>query len=324
MNLDSYGILSTVQATNPPFWNWTKVVIPYCDGTFHQGTVENPVEYKNKSLYFRGANNTLQHFKYLNDYFGLYSADKIVVTGESAGGIASFIWTDQLYDLSKTKNVYSIPDSGLFLTNYPNPTTGAAVLTPYLEILFNFVNKETPFPTQDCIKAEQNVHTCLNFSNTVKYFKAPLFIVESAYDEYSLSVILRERCLTAGTYGSYNLDKCSEADLHNIEAYRTATLAAINNFTSLEQFGAWVPACVQHGFSHEKPGWTGATYMIPSSTGSTLSAAVQNFINNPKDKSRNIHIDSVQWPNNPGCSAHHAGFKLRKGEKTFFERLITY
>jgi hypothetical protein len=58
--------------------------------------------------------------------------------------------------------------------------------------------------------------------------------------------------MTAWLHGSYSLHKCVGDDLKNIEAYRTATLAAINNFTSLEQFGAWVPACCQHGFSHQK------------------------------------------------------------------------
>lgn len=32
------GILSNSNTTNPHFWNWTKVVIPYCDGSFHQGS----------------------------------------------------------------------------------------------------------------------------------------------------------------------------------------------------------------------------------------------------------------------------------------------
>lgn len=38
LDLDKNGMLSTSQAVNPEFWNWTKVVIPYCDGSFHQGS----------------------------------------------------------------------------------------------------------------------------------------------------------------------------------------------------------------------------------------------------------------------------------------------
>lgn len=35
---DNKGILSTVPEVNPSFWNWTKVYVPYCDGSLHQGS----------------------------------------------------------------------------------------------------------------------------------------------------------------------------------------------------------------------------------------------------------------------------------------------
>jgi hypothetical protein len=38
-NLDNYGIMSTDPDKNPQYWNWTKVFIPYCDGSFHQGSI---------------------------------------------------------------------------------------------------------------------------------------------------------------------------------------------------------------------------------------------------------------------------------------------
>lgn len=118
------GLLSNRKVRNPHFWNWTKVIIPYCDGSLHQGTRKSVIFYKNKTLYFRGTNNTLQHFSYLNQTYGLFNANKIIVSGFSAGGIASLIWSNYILDHSVSKNVYCVPDSGFFVGTFANPYTG--------------------------------------------------------------------------------------------------------------------------------------------------------------------------------------------------------
>ena len=134
------GILSMSNTTNPHFWNWTKVFVPYCDGSFHQGSRREGVNYKNTTLYFRGSNNTLEHFKYLNLTIGLFSANKIIVGGNSAGGMAAFLWTNYVYDHSVTKNVYSVPDSGLFINTFANPYTGRYDALEAGKVLTSFVN----------------------------------------------------------------------------------------------------------------------------------------------------------------------------------------
>jgi len=105
----------------------------------------------------------------------------------------------------------------------------------------------------------------MNFSSNVKYFKAPVFIIEAAYDEYSLSHIVNEKCLSSGPHGAYSLDKCNSTQISQIAEFRNTAINAINNFTSLESFGAWVPACVQHGFSHVSAAWNSVSYKVPCS-----------------------------------------------------------
>lgn len=58
------GYLSTDPAKSK-FYNWLKIIIQYCDGSLHQGSNSNPIKYKDASLFFRGADNTRSHFKYL-------------------------------------------------------------------------------------------------------------------------------------------------------------------------------------------------------------------------------------------------------------------
>lgn len=49
-------------------------------------------------------------------YPNFQTADQIVITGSSAGGIATYLWTNYVQTLVKNaSSVLSIPDSGIFL-----------------------------------------------------------------------------------------------------------------------------------------------------------------------------------------------------------------
>ena len=68
----------------------------YCDGSQYTGSRTDPIIYKNIKLYFRGYNNTIEQLRYLDQNFNLYNAEKIVVTGVSAGGIATYLYSNYL------------------------------------------------------------------------------------------------------------------------------------------------------------------------------------------------------------------------------------
>lgn len=85
------GILST-DSTKNIFANWTKVIMLYCDGAFHQGNTKEPFSYKDTMLYFRGSVNTRAHFQYIHNKYNLSNAEQVVLSGSSAGGIAALSW----------------------------------------------------------------------------------------------------------------------------------------------------------------------------------------------------------------------------------------
>ena len=96
--------------------NFTKIVFNYCDGAFQQGGNDVPIQYKDTKLYFRGGKITRSHFKWLINTYNFDKASKIIVTGGSAGGVSSFLWSSYVLSIVKNPNVvYNIPDSGLFL-----------------------------------------------------------------------------------------------------------------------------------------------------------------------------------------------------------------
>jgi O-palmitoleoyl-L-serine hydrolase len=71
--------------------------LKYCDGTGHQGFKKDPVSYKGKNLYFRGHSVAIGQFSSINDKYKIASvATEVVVTGQSAGGLATFLWANYL------------------------------------------------------------------------------------------------------------------------------------------------------------------------------------------------------------------------------------
>lgn len=109
------GGLLAVDSNKSRFANWTKIVIMYCDGSFHQGNNKSPIQYKDRQLYFRGAVNTRSHIKWANDKYNLSKAEKIIVSGSSAGGIATYLWVDYVRSLvPNPRTVYGVADSGIF------------------------------------------------------------------------------------------------------------------------------------------------------------------------------------------------------------------
>lgn len=111
----SQGILSDVAQNH--YKDWTIAHLKYCDGTGHQGYKKDPVSYKGTNLYFRGHNVTTAQLNSIDQTYKLFSAaTEIVVTGQSAGGLATFLWTNYIASRApKTAKVWSLPDSGIFL-----------------------------------------------------------------------------------------------------------------------------------------------------------------------------------------------------------------
>jgi hypothetical protein len=100
---------------------------------------QEPISYKDAQLYFRGYNNSMEQFYFMDKHFDFYNGDTIILTGVSAGGIATYLYSNYLLDNTKTAKVYSIPDSGLFITDYFSPIVQQSLIRLYAENLFKLV-----------------------------------------------------------------------------------------------------------------------------------------------------------------------------------------
>lgn len=60
-------------------------------------------------------------FNYMHEKYDFYNKDTILMTGVSAGGIATYFWMNYLYDNTKSSKVFAFPDSGLFRVDFVSP-----------------------------------------------------------------------------------------------------------------------------------------------------------------------------------------------------------
>lgn len=116
------GFLSNDKEENPNFYNWHKFDFPYCDGSFHQGHLEEGVEVEGERIFIRGRKNVEEGIKFITNAIDLRTIRRVVVTGISTGGYATFSWITSIEEIFKGINkdieVYGIPDSGYFVDYY--------------------------------------------------------------------------------------------------------------------------------------------------------------------------------------------------------------
>ncbi|XP_038982867.1 pectin acetylesterase 8-like isoform X3 [Phoenix dactylifera] len=110
------GILGNQQNLNPDFYNWNKVKIRYCDGSSFTGDIEavNPAT----NLHFRGA----RVWRAIMDELlakGMNKAQNALLSGCSAGGLASILHCDSFHDLLPAgARVKCFSDAGYFIDAY--------------------------------------------------------------------------------------------------------------------------------------------------------------------------------------------------------------
>jgi O-palmitoleoyl-L-serine hydrolase len=176
------GYLST-DATESRFATWTKVVIFYCDGAHHQGYNKDAISYKDATLYFRGEANTKSHFKWISTQYDFAGAEKVLLTGASSGGIATFSYSNYVRSLLKNPEVlYTVADSGAFI-NASNVYTGVYDVSEQAKTLFQISNADAKSPIQICNdKYKGEEYKCLFLQYSFTSIQGRLMLINSEYD----------------------------------------------------------------------------------------------------------------------------------------------
>ena len=181
------GLFNNDTARNPLSAGWNKVLISYCSGDSYAGSNASvtyttaPNGTANVPLYFRGLNNRRAVIDDLVATYGMGSATDVIVTGNSAGGLAVYFGIDDIASMLPGVNVYGVPDSGFFLTD-PSFPAWSETLTWIAEGPMN----ATGGLNQKCVAAMNaqggSAASCAFVEIGSSYVETPLFAMNGVYD----------------------------------------------------------------------------------------------------------------------------------------------
>lgn len=295
---DDIGFLSGSKDKNPNFFNWHRFDVPYCDGSGHQGHVSQTITVDGKPLYFRGHKNTLAAIDFILNKVNINQLEKIVITGCSAGGLATYYWSQYLNEKLKYMNpkikLYGLPDSGFFI-NHLNAKTQDFDYQQKIKVLYSIVNQEVLPESPRCLKDNKgNEYNCLFAEYLVNYIDIPILALQSAYDTWQLHNILGIDCSDSQT-----LKKCDNKDKLLANEYRDKQNSLLlKTINSKNNISTWSVSCLIHCFYESL--LNDKNWEVPKSSGNTINHVISQFL---KNESQINLIDPDYWPSNDKCAS---------------------
>lgn len=224
----SSGYFSTDPTVNPLMYNWNSVFFRYCDGGSFAGSNASTTKHLGATLHWRGRHVLNAGISDMLSARGLAKATDVVVSGCSAGGLATFLHCDHWAARIKTEGsagtkVVCMPDSGLFLDHEGPPKYHSGMTW-----VFHQMNASSGV-NDACVANEVPQSNCMFAEHTMKYIQTPTFPLQSEYDSWQ----------TANDLGS--------KDAGLINQYGANLTALVHqNLLNQPQHGIFLDSCHHH------------------------------------------------------------------------------
>ena len=188
------GIVSSDCKVNPDFCNFHRVWLAYCDGNSFSGNRDEPVVVQGKELFFRGRRIIDQTLKTLSINFGMDQGDTVMLTGCSAGGLATYLHTDYVHKELKAKWARDLQKfkaaaiSGFFLQHAT--VEGKQVYPEEMKNIFKLANSTNGL-NEDCIASfpPEQQWQCNFAQHAYAHTKSDTFPLNSALDSWQTGCI---------------------------------------------------------------------------------------------------------------------------------------
>ncbi|KAE9611309.1 putative pectinacetylesterase/NOTUM [Lupinus albus] len=235
--LESFsGILSNDPSLNPDFYNWNRVKLRYCDGASFTG--DTVFTNGTNTLYFKGQKIWEAIIKDLIPK-GLGKASKALLSGCSAGGLATFHQCDNLATHLPNAHVKCLSDAGFFLD-------AKDISSKYTMRNFfrGVVELQCYFP-----------------QNALKYISPPYFILNTAYDVFQFRNILvppSSDIHKKWTQCKQDPAACTPDEINILQGFRNNMLDTLKPFSlNSESGGMFINSCFAHCQSESQDTWFG-------------------------------------------------------------------
>ncbi|RCV25275.1 hypothetical protein SETIT_5G153700v2 [Setaria italica] len=246
------GIMSSSRAVNPDFYNWNRVKIRYCDGGSFAGDAYN----KESGIYFRGQriwNAVIRHLLSM----GMSSADQVLLTGCSSGGLAVVLHCDQLrafFPPGTTTTVKCLSDGGLYLDAVD--ISGGRSLRSYFGEIVAMQGIAQSLPP--ACTARLDATSCFFPQNIIDSVKTPMFILNAAYDVIQISLSLApNRADPSGSWRACksNRSACNASQMNVLQGFRDQMVSSVQGFSRSRSNGLFISSCFAHCQSEQLGTW---------------------------------------------------------------------
>lgn len=260
------GYTSLDPKQNPLMYNWNAVELRYCDGASLSGDKETPTVVGNTTLHFRGRAILDAEIKSLLFDRGMHQATDVIVSGCSAGGLATFLhcdhWADAISKATqRTAKVACMPDSGFFLDEDRSPAYGSKMRN-----VFKFQESSSNGLNAACVATHETTgdpEKCIFAQWASAHIKTPTFPLQSEYDSWqtgnvmgkgdenefgkNLTALVRSQLLAQPQHGIF-LDSCH----HHCGAWNGPVIVNMNSSFALQEwYNKGSEALPNHGFFNQ-------------------------------------------------------------------------
>ncbi|CAN6467125.1 unnamed protein product [Victoria cruziana] len=244
------GILSNNPAENPDFFNWNRVKIRYCDGASFSGEARDKVS----NLYFRGQRIWLAAIEELM-LKGMRYAKQALLSGCSAGGLASILHCDEFRELfPRSIRVKCLSDAGYFMDAID--IAGRHTMRSFFEGVVSIQGSGRNLPST--CTSSRDPTTCFFPQNLVANIRTPLFLLNAAYDSWQLQASLATQSADPDghwTACKMNPSHCDASQIGFLQGFRMSMLNSVRSFSSSRQNGLFVNSCFAHCQSERQDTW---------------------------------------------------------------------
>ncbi|KAF5480419.1 hypothetical protein F2P56_001171 [Juglans regia] len=250
------GILSNNASFNPDFYNWNRVKLRYCDGASFAGDAE--FDNGTSLLYFRGQKiwDAIIHDLLPK---GLGCARKALLSGCSAGGLASFLHCQNFTNyLPENASVKCLSDAGFFLDK--RDISLNYTMRSFYKNLVSLQGVEQNLE-KNCTSSLKLPYLCFFPQYALKYITTPFFILNSAYDVFQFHHILVPS--SSDLHGHWNHCKlnpaaCDETQIETLQGFRRDMLLTLRVFFKYSRRGGmFINSCFAHCQSESQDTWFG-------------------------------------------------------------------
>lgn len=240
-------LVSMTATSNPDFYTWNHIWIPYCSGDLWLGQEENPT-----NPFGSGSDTYTFHghkilIAMMTEKVGLDKATHVLLTGCSAGGIGSFHHADWLTEQLPNAIVKTNPEAGWFGAPFqrfpyfvqnvsdPDPKHLNQTTTKWLQNINIYNNSAIGLCNAD---PSTDDRLCGSIPYFYPYIKSPIFVTEAAADEYQV----HHECEMPN-----GLNASEKAYIIHFGNYLRDNLKQqIVKGKKSKQDGIFTPACFQH------------------------------------------------------------------------------